>query len=87
MTTPSTSSTSPDEVYTPFQPAFVSDTAIQISGNDMGYLVPWMRAQLATQPKHDNNSDLCQALSSILRQASKVYGSEPGDRETCICYG
>ncbi|GAA2948451.1 hypothetical protein ACFPN0_15110 [Kitasatospora cinereorecta] len=73
--------------YTPYVPEFVSDEPMEISGRDMGYLIKWMRAQLTAQDRHDNNSDLCQALSSILRQANQVYGSEPGTRETCICYG
>lgn len=76
-----------DYVYNPFPPEFVSDQPIEISGRDMGYLIPWMRAQLTTQGKHDDNSDLCQALTSIMRQANKVYGSEPGNGQTCICRG
>ncbi|MFJ6014491.1 hypothetical protein [Streptomyces sp. NPDC092952] len=87
MTNQATTPTTEDYVYNPVPPGFVSDQVCEISGRDMGYLIPWMRAQLTTQDRHDNNSDLCQALSSILRQANKIYGSEPEDRDTCICYG
>ncbi|MBT2453277.1 MULTISPECIES: hypothetical protein [unclassified Streptomyces] len=76
-----------DHVYNPFPPEFVSDEPMEVSGRDMGYLIAWMRAQLTAQDRHDDNSDLCQALSSIMREASEVYGSEPGTRETCICHG
>ncbi|MFD5788608.1 hypothetical protein ACFWH1_18545 [Streptomyces sp. NPDC127037] len=75
------------DTYNPVLPEFVSDEPCEISGRDMGYLIKWMRSQLATQERHDNNSDVCQALFSIFRQANQVYGSEPATRETCICYG
>ncbi|MFI0827253.1 hypothetical protein ACH4Q7_22670 [Streptomyces roseolus] len=85
---PTTQTTTPeDEVYTPYVPAFVSDQPMEISGQDMGYLIAWMKTQLTAQEKHLNNSDLCQALSAILRQAHDLYGTEDGTRETCICYG
>ncbi|MFC7791375.1 hypothetical protein [Streptomyces cinereoruber] len=88
--TPLNSSTPTAEeeyVYTPYVPEFVSDEPMEISGQDMGYLIKWMRTQLTSQAREHDNSDLCQALSSIMRQANQVYGSEPGTRETCICYG
>ncbi|WP_228994700.1 hypothetical protein [Streptomyces sp. DH8] len=85
---PTPSTTTPvEEEITLTQPAFQSDQPMEISGRDMGHLVAFLRTQLTTLPREDENSDLCQSLSSILRQASKVYGSEPGNRETCICYG
>ncbi|MEU6928978.1 hypothetical protein AB0A05_07420 [Streptomyces sp. NPDC046374] len=73
--------------FTPIAPEFESDESMEISGRDMALLLPWMRAQLTAQARHDENSDLCQALSSIFHQASDLYGTEPGTRETCICYG
>ncbi|GGZ23491.1 hypothetical protein GCM10010387_15850 [Streptomyces inusitatus] len=76
-----------DYVYNPFPPEFVSDEPMEVSGRDMGYLIPWMRAQLTAQARHDDNSDLCQALTAILRQASQTYGTEPGNQETCVCRG
>ncbi|MGA5497736.1 hypothetical protein ACPCSP_25570 [Streptomyces cinereoruber] len=84
---PSTPTTEEEYVYNPFPPAFISDEPMEISGRDMGYLIPWMQAQLKAQTRDHDNSDLCQALSSILRQANKVYGTESETRETCICYG
>lgn len=53
----------------------------------MALLLPWMRAQLTAQARHDDNADLCQALSGIFRRASEVYGTEPFAREQCICHG
>ncbi|MFD9422260.1 MULTISPECIES: hypothetical protein [unclassified Streptomyces] len=84
MTTPSTPS---EEEITFFQPAFQSDKPMEISGEDMGYLVAWMRAQLTNLPKEDENSHLCQSLTSILNQAFKTYGSAPMASPTCICRG
>ncbi|MCX4550574.1 MULTISPECIES: hypothetical protein [unclassified Streptomyces] len=79
--------TNEEYVYNPVPPEFVSDQVCEISGRDMGYLIPWMRAQLTTQDRHDDNSDVCQALTSILLQAHRLYGTESGTRETCICRG
>ncbi|KPI33298.1 hypothetical protein OV450_1386 [Actinobacteria bacterium OV450] len=66
---------------TPSTPSF------QTSSEEMALLLPWMRAQLTNQPKADENSDLCQVLTRILRRAHEEFGTEPPTRETCICYG
>ncbi|WP_439082126.1 hypothetical protein [Streptomyces sp. WL006] len=90
--TPSTSSTSstsiPVEEEIIFtQPAFQSTTPMEISGEDMGHLVAFLETQLTNLPKEHHNTWVCQSLTSILDQASKVYGSNPSNPQTCICRG
>lgn len=50
-------------------------------------LIPWMRARLAEQARQDENGDLCQTFSAILRRASEAHGTEPFTRDQCICLG
>ncbi|MFD4315022.1 hypothetical protein [Streptomyces sp. NPDC058548] len=73
--------------FTPITPEFDADDVCEISGRDMALLLPWMRAQLTKQRKHEDNADLCEALTSVFRTASEVYGADPGNQDTCICYG
>ncbi|WP_199570557.1 hypothetical protein [Streptomyces murinus] len=82
--------TTPDYLIlnpTPITPEITSDQPFEISGQDMALLLPWMRATLATQDRYDDNSDLCQTLSSIFRKASEVYGTKPFTRDQCVCRG
>ena len=58
-----------------------------LTGEEMRLLLPWLREALTAQEKRDENSDLCQLTSRILRLASRLYGTASESRETCICRG
>ncbi|MER7477390.1 hypothetical protein ABTX60_07005 [Streptomyces sp. NPDC126510] len=58
-----------------------------LTREDMALLLPWLRDTLTTQDRKDENSDLCQVMAKIMRTANQVYGTEPFNRETCICKG
>jgi hypothetical protein len=53
----------------------------------MALLLPWLRETLTAQERKDENSDPCQLTTRILRLSNRLYGTEPGDRGTCICRG
>ncbi|MFE4796213.1 hypothetical protein ACFRFL_14115 [Streptomyces sp. NPDC056708] len=58
-----------------------------LTGNDIKLLAPWLQETLATQAKDDENSDLCQLLTELLRYGHTHHGTAPATQETCICYG
>ncbi|MBA0053457.1 hypothetical protein E0L36_22035 [Streptomyces sp. AJS327] len=58
-----------------------------LTGEEMRLLLPWLRDTLTAQEKRDENSDLCQLTSRILRLSSRLYGTASESRETCICRG
>lgn len=58
-----------------------------LTREDMALLLPWLRDTLTTQDRKDENSELCQVMAKIMRTANQVYGTEPFNRETCICKG
>lgn len=58
-----------------------------LTGEEMRLLLPWLRETLTSQEKKDENSELCQLTSSILRLSSRLYGTRSESKETCICRG
>ncbi|WP_433856687.1 hypothetical protein [Streptomyces kronopolitis] len=58
-----------------------------LTGEEMKLLLPWLRETLTGQEKKDENADLCQLTSRILRLSSRLYGTPSESAETCICHG
>ncbi|MET8746858.1 hypothetical protein [Streptomyces sp. NPDC004728] len=58
-----------------------------LTREEMNLLLPWLRNTLTTQEKQDENSDLCQLFSKVMRLSNRLYGTEPFNRNTCICNG
>ncbi|WP_434593314.1 hypothetical protein [Streptomyces sp. A5-4] len=58
-----------------------------LTREEMRLLLPWIHTTLQGQPKEEHNSDLCQLFTRILRLSNRLYGTERGNKETCICYG
>ncbi|WP_019061725.1 hypothetical protein [Streptomyces prunicolor] len=58
-----------------------------LTREEMALILPWLRNTLATQERQDENADLCQLFSKIMRLSNRLYGTEPFNRETCICNG
>ncbi|WP_432001601.1 hypothetical protein [Streptomyces sioyaensis] len=58
-----------------------------LTGEEMKLLLPWLRESLSGQEKKDENAELCQLTSRILRLSNRLYGTPSESRETCICQG
>ncbi|MFJ7489707.1 hypothetical protein ACIQZB_00350 [Streptomyces sp. NPDC097727] len=58
-----------------------------LTREEMALLLPWLRETLTNQERQDENSDLCQLFSRVMRLSSRLYGTEPFNRDTCICFG
>ncbi|MDQ0961998.1 MULTISPECIES: hypothetical protein [unclassified Streptomyces] len=58
-----------------------------LTREDMALLLPWLRDTLTAQERKDENSDLCQLFAKVMRTANGLYGTEPFNRDTCICRG
>ncbi|MEV6565890.1 hypothetical protein [Streptomyces kronopolitis] len=58
-----------------------------LTGKEMQLLLPWLRETLADQQRKPENAELCQLFDLVLRLSSRLYGTAPGTRETCICEG
>ncbi|MDQ0762024.1 hypothetical protein [Streptomyces canus] len=67
--------------------AIQSGDIFTLTREEMALLLPWLRETLTAQERKDENSDLCQLTARILRLSNRLYGTEPGDRSTCICHG
>ncbi|MDQ1018886.1 hypothetical protein [Streptomyces afghaniensis] len=50
-------------------------------------LTPWLRDTLTAQDREDENSDLCQLLTAVLRVSADTYDTPAPSRATCICRG
>ncbi|PWI15997.1 hypothetical protein DI272_18875 [Streptomyces sp. Act143] len=62
-------------------------TGIVLTAGALDLLTPWLRDTLTAQDRADENSDLCQLLTSILRVSADTYGTPAPSRATCICHG
>lgn len=58
-----------------------------LTREEMTLLLPWLRDTLTAQDRKDENSELCQLFSRIMRLSNRLYGTEPFNRDTCICRG
>ncbi|MEU2264977.1 hypothetical protein ABZ568_00685 [Streptomyces olindensis] len=58
-----------------------------LTREEMALLLPWLRNTLTTQERKDENADLCQLFSRIMRLSNRLYGTESFNRDTCICNG
>lgn len=58
-----------------------------LTREEMALLLPWLRSTLTAQERQDENADLCQLFSKIMRLSNRLYGTKPSNRETCICNG
>lgn len=58
-----------------------------LTREEMALLLPWLRDTVTAQERKDENADLCQFFSRVMRLANQLYGTEPFNRETCICNG
>lgn len=83
MNTTTTPVTTVDDTTTKVQ----AGDRFVLTGKDIKLLAPWLQTTLTTQAKDDENSDLCQLLSEILRYGHTHHGTAPASRENCICYG
>ncbi|MFE2425001.1 hypothetical protein [Streptomyces hokutonensis] len=58
-----------------------------LTREDMALILPWLRETLTNQERKDENADLCQVFAKVLGLANRQYGTEPFNRQTCICNG
>lgn len=58
-----------------------------LTREEMALVLPWLRDTLTSQERKEENADLCQLFSQVLRLSNRLYGTEPFNRETCICHG
>ncbi|MFI1703019.1 hypothetical protein [Streptomyces griseoruber] len=58
-----------------------------LTREEMALILPWLRTTLTTQERKDENAELCQLFSKVMRLSNQRYGTKPFNRETCICRG
>ncbi|MEH0579074.1 MULTISPECIES: hypothetical protein [Streptomyces] len=58
-----------------------------LTREEMALILPWLRETLTTQERQEDNADLCQLFSKVMRLSNGLYGTEPFNRDTCICLG
>ncbi|MEW2568355.1 hypothetical protein [Streptomyces sp. NPDC047070] len=65
----------------------LSGQRLLLTDQETQTLIPALRETLTDLPKEDDNADLCQDVTLLLRLSNRIHGTDPGNRATCICNG